>query len=130
MSNLPDNRKYTPSHVWASLNTAGLVTIGITDHVQESLGNITYIELPDVGSLVKATETCAKIASNYAVLDICAPVSGEVVETNQEAVESPSIVNADPFAAWLFRVKPDDAVDLDTLLDSASYLSSCLYFAE
>lgn len=130
MTNMPDNLKYAPSHVWVSLDADGLVTIGVTDHVLETLGHINYVELPDDGSLIQATEMCAQLASTYESMDICAPISGMVVETNPDVIETPDIVNGDPFAAWLFRVRPNDATELDALLDSASYRSGCLYFAE
>jgi glycine cleavage system H protein len=107
--NTPANLKYAASHEWARLEADGSVTIGITDHAQEALGDIVFLELPAVGRVVKAGEECAVVESVKAASDIYSPVSGEVVEANQAAVDAPESVNADAYAAWLFRIKPADA---------------------
>jgi glycine cleavage system H protein len=104
--NAPANLKYAASHEWAKLEADGTVTIGITDHAQEALGDIVFLELPDVGRVVKAGEECAVVESVKAASDIYSPVSGEVVAANQAAVDAPESVNADAYAAWLFRIKP------------------------
>jgi glycine cleavage system H protein len=124
----PDNLKYTASHEWARLEADGSVTVGITDHAQEALGDIVFLELPTVGRVLKAGEECAVVESVKAASDIYSPVSGEVVDINQAAADAPDSVNADAYAAWLFRVKPADAAkcttELGALLDAAAYTAT------
>ena len=119
--NVPADLKYAQSHEWAKLEADGLVTIGITDHAQEALGDIVFLELPQVGRKLRAGEECAVVESVKAASDIYAPVAGEVVAVNQAAADAPESVNQDAYAAWLFRLKPDNAADLDKLLDAAAY---------
>ena len=119
--NVPANLKYAKSHEWVRLEADGLVTIGITDHAQEALGDIVFLELPEVGRKLKAGEECAVVESVKAASDIYAPISGEVVEVNQAAVDTPESVNQDAYTAWLFKVKPADSAELNTLLDAAAY---------
>ena len=120
----PTNLKYTASHEWAKHEADGSVTIGITDHAQEALGDIVFLELPAVGRVVKAGEECAVVESVKAASDIYAPVSGEVVDINQAAADAPDSVNADAYANWLFRVKPANLAELDGLLDAAAYAAT------
>ena len=120
----PTNLKYTASHEWAKLEADGSVTIGITDHAQEALGDIVFLELPEAGHTLKAGEECAVVESVKAASDIYAPVSGEVVDINQAAADAPDSVNADAYAAWLFRVKPANLAELDGLLDAAAYTAT------
>jgi len=119
--NVPANLKYAKSHEWAKLEADGLVTVGISDHAQEALGDIVFLELPQVGRKVAAGEECAVVESVKAASDIYAPIAGEVVAVNQAAADAPESVNQDAYAAWLFRLKPDNAADLDGLLDAAAY---------
>jgi glycine cleavage system H protein len=119
--NVPANLKYAKSHEWAKLEADGLVTVGITDHAQEALGDIVFLELPQVGRKLKAGEECAVVESVKAASDIYAPIGGEVVAVNQAAADAPESVNQDAYAAWLFKLKPDNAADLDKLLDAAAY---------
>jgi glycine cleavage system H protein len=119
--NAPANLKYTQSHEWAKLEADGTVTIGITDHAQEALGDIVFLELPEAGRTVKAGEECAVVESVKAASDIYAPIAGEIVAANQAAVDAPESVNQDAYAAWLFKLKPANAGDLDALLDAAAY---------
>ena len=119
--NTPDNLKYAASHEWARLEADGTVTVGITDHAQEALGDIVFLELPDVGRRVKAGEECAVVESVKAASDIYAPVGGEIVAANLDAVDAPETVNQDAYATWLFRIRPDEASALDGLLDAAGY---------
>jgi glycine cleavage system H protein len=119
--NVPANLKYTKSHEWARLDADGLVTIGITDHAQEALGDIVFLELPEVGRSVKTGEECAVVESVKAASDIYAPIAGEVMAVNQEAVDAPEQVNADAYGAWLFKLKPAAGAELDGLLDAAAY---------
>ena len=128
MSNVPANLKYTKSHEWVRAEADGTVTIGITDHAQEALGDIVFLELPAVGRVVKAGEECAVVESVKAASDIYSPVSGEVVEANQAAADAPESVNADAYAAWLFRIKPaaadQCATELGGLLGAEAYAAT------
>jgi glycine cleavage system H protein len=120
MSN-PTNLKYTASHEWIKLEADGSITVGVTDHAQEALGDIVFLELPDAGRSVKAEEAVAVIESVKAASDIYAPVAGEIIESNSAAVDAPESINADAFGNWLFKMKPANAADLDKLLDAAGY---------
>ncbi len=121
MSNVPAELKYTQSHEWIRLESDGSLTIGITDHAQQALGDIVFLELPEAGRAVGAGEAVAVVESVKAASDIYAPVAGEVIENNAGAVDAPESVNADAYAAWLFKLKPADDADLSGLLDSAAY---------
>lgn len=118
----PDNLKYTRSHEWVKSEADGTVTVGITFHAQEQLGDIVFIQNPEVGRKVKQGEECAVIESVKAAADIYAPVSGEVVAANPDVADSPERVNRDPYAAWLFRVRPSSPAELAGLLDAAAYV--------
>jgi glycine cleavage system H protein len=117
----PDDLKYTPSHEWVKTEADGTVTVGITFHAQEQLGDVVFIQNPEVGRKVKQGEECAVIESVKAAADIYAPVSGEVVAANPEVADSPERVNRDPYAAWMFRIRPSSPGELQGLLDSAAY---------
>ena len=119
--NVPANLKYAKSHEWARLEADGTATVGISDHAQEALGDIVFLELPEVGRSVKAGEEVAVVESVKAASDIYAPVAGEVVAVNADLAAAPEKVNADAFAAWMFRIKPDNGADIDKLLDAAAY---------
>ncbi|AJE98155.1 glycine cleavage system protein GcvH [Pandoraea apista] len=121
MANIPDNLKYTESDEWARLEADGTVTVGITDFAQESLGDIVFVELPDTGRTVAADEASTVIESVKAAADVHSPVSGEIIETNEEVSGSPDLVNADAYGNWLFRVKPSNAAELDKLLNAEQY---------
>ncbi|MBL8486519.1 MAG: glycine cleavage system protein GcvH [Rhodocyclaceae bacterium] len=119
--NIPAELKYARTHEWARLEADGTVTVGITDHAQEALGDIVFLELPEPGRRVKAGEECAVVESVKAASDIYAPVGGEIVAANQDAVDAPESVNQDAYATWLFRIRPDDAAELGGLLDAGDY---------
>lgn len=121
MSNFPADLKYTKSHEWIRAEGDGTLTIGVTDHAQEALGDVVFLELPEAGRTLAAGEACAVIESVKAASDIYAPVAGEVLASNQDAVDAPDSVNADAYAAWLFKLKPDNPDDLAGLLDAAGY---------
>ena len=122
MSNIPAELKYVASHEWLRLEADGSVTVGITDHAQELLGDIVFVELPEVGANLAADEQAGVVESVKAASDIYAPIAGEVLEVNQELVDAPDTANTDPYgAAWFFRIKPDNAADLDGLMDAAAY---------
>ena len=122
MSNIPVELRYTRTHEWVRHNDDGSVTVGITDNAQDQLGDMVYIEVPEVGQAVIAQEACAVVESVKAVSDLFAPVSGEVVEVNKALSDSPEIVNQDAYGAgWLFRVQPSDAGEEDALMDGDAY---------
>ena len=121
MSNAPAHLKYTASHEWLRLDADGTVTVGITDHAQEALGDLVFVELPEVGAHFDAEKELAVVESVKAAADVYAPIAGTVTAVNQDAADAPESVNQDAYAAWLFRMKPDDAADLDKLLDAAAY---------
>ena len=118
---LPQDLRYTESHEWVRREKDGTVAIGITDHAQEQLGDIVFVEAPQVGRKVKAGEAIGVVESVKAASDIYAPVGGEIVAANADLSASPEKVNQDAFASWMFRIKPDNAGDVDKLLDAAAY---------
>ena len=117
----PNDLRYTASHEWVRVEADGTLTIGITDHAQEALGDVVFLELPEAGRSVAKEEAIAVIESVKAASDIYAPVAGEILEANQAALDAPESVNADAYAAWLFKIKPANAADVDGLLDAAGY---------
>ena len=119
--NFPADLKYTESHEWVRVEADGTLTIGITDHAQDALGDIVFLELPEVGKSVGAGDALAVVESVKAASDIYAPVAGEVIAVNEAATAAPESVNADAFDAWLFKLKPSKAAELEQLLDSAAY---------
>ncbi|MFA5529692.1 MAG: glycine cleavage system protein GcvH [Thiohalomonadaceae bacterium] len=122
MSNVPANLKYAQSHEWVRLETDGSVTVGITEHAQELLGDMVYVELPDAGRTLTAGKECAVVESVKAASDVYAPIAGEVIAVNDAVTGAPDIVNKDPYGeGWLFRLKPADTAELDKLLDAAGY---------
>ena len=123
MSDLPGNLKYATSHEWARLNDDGTVTVGITDHAQDQLGDLVFVELPEIGQVLSKGDNCAVVESVKAASDIYAPVSGEIVAINEALTDEPERVNDDAFdKGWLFVLKPTDATgDLAGLLDADAY---------
>ncbi len=121
MSNLPKNVKYALSHEWASVEDDNIVRVGITDFAQEQLGDLVYIELPDLGRKVKAQEQCAVVESVKTASDLFSPVAGEIVAVNSALVDEPEQVNDNPYNTWIFCVKADDLSGLDQLLDADAY---------
>jgi glycine cleavage system H protein len=121
MSLLPENLKYALSHEWASEETQHIVRVGITDFAQEELGDLVYVELPDVGRRVDANESCATVESVKTASDISSPVSGEIIDVNTAVVDDPEKINDDPYGAWLFCVKADDMSQLEQLLTPDAY---------
>lgn len=117
----PENRKYTKTHEWVSLE-GDIATFGLTDHAQSELGDITYIELPDVGDEVKSGDAYGVVESVKAASDIYSSVDGEVVEVNDAAVDGPELINTSPYDdAWLVKVKVADPSQLDSLMDTTAY---------
>ncbi|AOK57799.1 glycine cleavage system protein GcvH [Burkholderia ubonensis] len=121
MSNVPAELKYTDEHEWVRTEADGTLTIGITDHAQSTLGDIVFLELPQVGKQVKAGDAIGVVESVKAASDIYSPVTGEVVAINADAVDTPEEVNSDAYDTWLFKIKLADGASTDNLLDAAAY---------
>jgi glycine cleavage system H protein len=122
MSNIPVDLKYVKTHEWARLNDDGSVTVGISDNAQEQLGDMVFVELPEIGQEVTAAEASAVVESVKAASDVYAPLSGEVVEVNEALADSPETVNQDAYGAgWLFRIQPAAAAELEELMDAEAY---------
>ena len=119
--NIPADLKYTPSHEWVRVETDGTLTVGITHHAQDLLGDMVFIESPVAGRALTKGEECAVVESVKAASDVYAPVTGEVVAANGDVESSPESVNQDAYAAWLFKIKPANADDVAELLDAAAY---------
>jgi len=117
----PANLRYTATHEWVRPESDGTLTVGITHHAQDALGDMVFIELPEVGRKLAADEACAVVESVKAASDVYAPASGEVVAVNEAIVKAPGELNQDAYAAWLFRLKPAAGFDPARLLDAAAY---------
>ncbi len=125
MSNLPADLRYTKSHEWTRDNGDGTVTVGITDHAQDALGDLVYVELPEAGKQVGAGEACAVVESVKAASDIYSPLAGEVIEANAVLGDAPETVNQDPYGdGWIFKLRLADPSALDGLLDAAGYAAT------
>ena len=125
MSNVPNELKYRDSHEWVRKEADGTFTVGITEHAQELLGDMVFVDLPDVGNTYSAGDECAVAESVKAASDIYAPLSGEILAVNDALGDAPELVNSEPYAAgWLFRIKPSDESELDSLLDADAYKAS------
>lgn len=126
MSQTPSELKYAATHEWARLEEDGTVTVGITDHAQDALGDVVFIELPDIGAQLAASDEAGVVESVKAASDIYAPVAGEVVAKNAQLEEQPELVNSDPYNdGWFYRLKPSDASELDALLSAEDYQAQC-----
>jgi glycine cleavage system H protein len=126
MSNTPSELKYASTHEWARLEEDGTVTVGITDHAQNALGDVVFVELPEVGAEYSATDEAAVVESVKAASDIYAPVSGEIVAVNETLEESPETVNEYPYSdGWFFRIQPSDISELENLLSAEDYDAQC-----
>lgn len=121
MSNIPADLRFAESHEWARLEADGTVTVGISDHAQEALGDVVFVELAEVGAKFDAKAQAGVVESVKAASDIYAPVAGEVIAVNEELSGSPELLNSDPYGAWIFKLKPGNPADLENLLDAAGY---------
>ena len=121
MSNIPADLRFAESHEWARLEADGTVTVGISDHAQEALGDVVFVELAEVGANFEAQGQAGVVESVKAASDIYSPVAGEVIAVNEELSGSPELLNSDPYGAWIFKLKPSDKAELDKLLDAAGY---------
>lgn len=125
MSNIPSELRYATSHEWVRNEGDGTVTVGITEHAQELLGDMVFVELPEVGESVSTGDDVAVAESVKAASDIYAPVSGEIIEVNEELEDSPELVNSDAYGdGWMFKIKLEDESELESLLDAEGYENS------
>ena len=122
MSNIPEDLKYTQSHEWVSREANGNMRVGISDHAQEALGDLVFVELPAVGDQVDQGDSVSVVESVKAASDIYSPITGEIVAVNEDLEEDPGLINNDPYGdGWLYEVAPSDEAELDDLLDAAAY---------
>lgn len=124
MSKILENLRYAESHEWVELN-GDIATVGITDYAQHALGNIVYVDMPEVGDEVTAGEDFGAVESVKAASDLISPVSGEVVEVNEALEDAPELVNEDAFGNWIMKVKVSDPSEIEALLDAAAYAKIC-----
>ncbi|WP_455887562.1 glycine cleavage system protein GcvH [Pseudomonas rustica] len=121
MSNIPADLRFAESHEWARLEADGSVTVGISDHAQEALGDVVFVELAEVGKVFAAGDAAGVVESVKAASDIYAPIGGEVIAVNEELADNPEQLNEEPYGAWIFKLKPSNPAELDKLLDAAGY---------
>ena len=121
MNNLPENLKYALSHEWVCMEDDNIVRVGITDFAQEQLGDLVYVELPELGRKVAAQEQCAVVESVKTASDLYSPVSGEIVAINEALLDEPEQINDNPYETWIFCVRADNLSDMDKLMDSTAY---------
>jgi glycine cleavage system H protein len=122
MNKAPDNLKYAKTHEWVKLEDNNIVRVGITDFAQDELGDLVFIELPELGRKLVAQQQCAVVESVKTASDLFSPVSGEVIAINDTVIDEPEKVNDDAYGTWLFCIKADDLTELDALMDSGTYL--------
>lgn len=126
MSNIPSDLKYTKSHEWVRDEGDGSVTVGISDHAQELLGDLVFVELPEPGAEIKAGDECAVVESVKAASDVYCPLNGEVTEVNETLADAPETINTDPYeAGWIFRLKLVDPGEVAGLMDADTYAEYC-----
>ena len=122
MEKIPNDLKYSSTHEWARLGEDGIVTIGITDHAQELLGDIVFVELPEAATMVKTDDECGVVESVKAASDIYSPLMGDIVEVNAKLDTTPGLINSDPYGdGWLLRIQPTDEASLDELMSAEEY---------
>jgi len=125
MSNIPNELRYASTHEWVRSEGDGVFTVGITEHAQDLLGDMVFVDLPDVGDAVTTGDDCAVAESVKAASDIYSPLTGEVIEINEQLEDSPELVNSDPFGdGWMFKVKAEDPLEVDGLMDAEAYGAS------
>ena len=121
MSDIPADLRFAESHEWARLEADGSITVGISDHAQEALGDVVFVELAEVGAQFSAGQAAGVVESVKAASDIYSPVSGEVIAVNDELSSTPEVLNSAPYASWIFKLKPSNPAELEKLLDAAGY---------
>ena len=124
MSQAPNDRKYSAEHQWALPESDGTITVGITDHAQETLGDLVFIQLPEVGSDVTANQQVAVVESVKTASDVFAPMSGKIIAINNAAADAPETINEDAYAAWLFKIQPSNVSEYENLLTADAYLAA------
>ncbi len=126
MSSVPNELKYVKTHEWVRDEGDGTVTIGITDHAQKLLGDLVFVELPEIGTQIEAEAECAVVESVKAASDVYSPVTGEVIDINAGLADAPEIINEDPYeSGWMFRVRLSDPDEIETLMDADAYIELC-----
>lgn len=126
MSNIPEDLKYAASHEWVRVDEEGVATVGISDHAQDALGDIVFVELPEPGTAVNAKDEVSVVESVKAASDIYSPVSGEIVAVNEALLDAPETVNSSPYeSGWFYKIKISDEAELDELMDAEAYSDHC-----
>lgn len=124
MSQAPNDRKYSAEHQWALPEADGSITVGITDYAQETLGDLVFVQLPEVGSNVEANQQVAVVESVKTASDVFAPMSGTIIAINDAAADAPETINEDAYTAWLFKIQPSNLAEYDGLLSADAYLAA------
>ena len=124
MSNAPNDLRYSAEHQWARRDDSGTITVGITDHAQETLGDLVFVQLPEVGAEVSAGKEVATVESVKTASDVFAPMSGKIVAINEAAADAPESINEDAYAAWLFKIQPSNPAEYDALMTADAYLAA------
>lgn len=124
MSQAPNDRKYSAEHQWALPEADGTITVGITDYAQETLGDLVFVQLPEVGSDVAANQQVAVVESVKTASDVFAPMSGKIIAVNDAATDAPETINEDAYAAWLFKIQPSNPAEYDALMRADAYLAT------
>ena len=124
MSQAPNDRKYSAEHQWALPEADGTIVVGITDYAQETLGDLVFVQLPEIGSEITANEQVAVVESVKTASDVFAPISGKIIAVNDAAADAPETINEDAYATWLFRIQPSNPAAYDDLMDADTYLSA------
>ena len=124
MSQAPNDRKYSAEHQWALPEADGTITVGITDYAQETLGDLVFVQLPEVGSDVAANQQVAVVESVKTASDVFAPMSGKIIAVNDAATDAPEKINEDAYAAWLFKIQPSNPAEYDALMSADAYLAA------
>ena len=126
MSNIPDDLKYASTHEWIRVNENGVATVGISDHAQDALGDIVFVDLPEPGAIVNAKDEVAVVESVKAASDLYSPISGEIIEVNEVLAEAPETVNSGPYEnGWFLKMTISDKAELDELMDADAYSDHC-----
>jgi len=126
MSEIPTDLRYTSSHEWVRLEEDGTVTVGITDHAQEALGDLVFVEPPEVGTELSQGDACCVIESVKAASDIYMPINGEIIDTNPALTDEPEVINSSAYDdGWIFKIQPADEDDIEQLMDASTYESEC-----
>ena len=124
MSNAPNDLRYSAEHQWARRDDSGTITVGITDHAQETLGDLVFVQLPEVGTEVSAGKEVAVVESVKTASDVFAPMSGKIVAINEAAADAPESINEDAYSAWLFKIQPSNPAEYDALMTAEAYLAT------